>query len=171
MSLSPIVINRLLSQAAMSDPIQPTSLSELFAEAKRLGNKRYNRLTAKDFDNYRSFDYWRYINGDYECGTTEESKVWVRDHSDYNCPICGNRFGDRLSGQGGRTIDHKLPRAQYPWLAMEFSNFWVICRLCNRQKGERHWYEYEHFIFTKHPDLYDAVRLARPVALLRGLGR
>jgi 5-methylcytosine-specific restriction endonuclease McrA len=151
----------------MSDPIQPASLRELFAQAKKLGNKRYNRLTAKDLDDYQRFDRWRYVNGNKQSGTTEESKAWVLAHSDYDCPICGEKFRN----WGGRTIDHKLPRSQYPWLSMEFQNLWVICQPCNFTKGEKHWYEYEHFIFTKHPELYGAVKAARPVGLLRGLGR
>jgi HNH endonuclease len=86
----------------------------------------------------------------------------VRDNSDWTCPICEERYSER----GGKTIDHKLPRAKYPWLSMDFSNFWVICDTCNREKGEKHWYEYEYYIFVHHPQFYDAVRLARPRHLL-----
>ncbi len=89
---------------------EPKELKDLFNLANQVGNKRYHRLTAQDFDDYRKFDFWRYVNGDGECGTTQESREWVNNHSDWNCPICGDRFSDK----GGRTIDHKLPRSQYP---------------------------------------------------------
>jgi HNH endonuclease len=140
-------------------------LKALFKLADRIGKKRYHKLTQQDFDNYRSYDYWRYFNGDGECGTTPESQVWVSEHSDYTCPICDKAFRDC----GGRTIDHKLPRSQYPWLAMEFSNFWVICQTCNREKDDKHWYEYEHFIFMNYHDRYTNVQMARPRQLLKNL--
>ena len=38
------------------------TLKELFQLADKLGNRRYNRLTQQDFDDYRKFDYWRYVN-------------------------------------------------------------------------------------------------------------
>jgi 5-methylcytosine-specific restriction endonuclease McrA len=142
-----------------------TTLEELFQLADRIGKKRYHKLTAKDFENYRKFDFWRYINGDGECGTTTESKAWVRDNSDWLCPICSQRY----TATNGRSIDHKLPRAQYPWLSLDFRNLWVICQTCNEEKAEMHWYEYEHYIFVHHPQSYPAVHQARPVAVLKSL--
>lgn len=139
------------------------TLQELFQLADKVGNRRYHRLTQQDFEDYRKFDYWRYINGDSECRTTPESQKWVRDHSDSHCPVCGVKF----SLDNGRSIDHKLPRAQYPWLSLDFRNLWVICYRCNQEKGERHWYEYEHYIFTHYPDRYQDVVLARPRELLK----
>jgi hypothetical protein len=147
------------------EDLEDKELSELFQLANKAGNKRYHRLTSQDFEDYRKFDMWRYVNGDGECGTTEESKEWVKDHSDWSCPICC----DRYSKISGRTIDHKLPRSQYPWLSMEFKNLWVICRACNLEKGEMHWYEYEYYIFINHPNLYPAVQAFRPIQLLRSL--
>jgi 5-methylcytosine-specific restriction endonuclease McrA len=141
------------------------SLEELFKIADRFGNKRYHKLTQKDFEDYRRFDYWRYVNGDSECGTTEESRQWARDNSERNCPVCGARF----SSHKGRSIDHKLPRAQYPWLSLDFRNLWVICHPCNQEKGERHWYEYEHYIFNKYPDRYRDIVFFRPRQLLNSL--
>ncbi|MBN4003478.1 HNH endonuclease [Nostoc sp. LPT] len=145
--------------------IQDKELKELFELADKIGNKRYNRLTHQDFETYRKFDYWRYINGDYECGTTQDSKNWVRKNSNWYCPICSSHYSDK----GGKTIDHKLPRSQYPWLAMEFNNLWVICQVCNKEKGEMHWYKYEHYIFVHYPNLYLAVKVARPSQLLQSL--
>jgi rubredoxin len=145
--------------------IEDKELQELFELAKKIGNKRYHKLTHQDFENYRKFDYWRYINGDYECGTTPESKNWVRENSYWYCPICKHHY----SQKGGKTIDHKLPRAQYPWLSMEFQNLWVICQVCNQEKGEMHWYDYEHYIFVHHPDIYLAVKAACPSLLLQSL--
>ena len=143
------------------------NLENLFKLADQLGRRRYHKLTNQDFEDYRKFDYWRYVNGDFECGTTSESKQWVRDNSDYHCPICGARFAH----VGGRTVDHKLPRSQYPWLSLDFSNLWVICRSCNREKGEKHWYEYEHYIFIHYRDRYSDVQLFRPRQLLKSLGK
>lgn len=145
--------------------IDNKNLKELFEIANKIGKKRYHRLTHLDFETYRKFDYWRYINGDYECGTTQESRDWVNEHSDWYCPICGEKY----SGENGKTIDHKLPRSQYPWLSMEFKNLWVICRACNQQKGEMHWYEYEHYIFVRHNHLYLTVKALRPIQLLKYL--
>jgi 5-methylcytosine-specific restriction endonuclease McrA len=140
-------------------------LKTLFSQADTIGRKRYHRLTQRDFEAYRQYEYWRYVGGDYECGTTSESRDWVNNHSDQHCPICEEPFFRK----GGKTIDHKLPRAQYPWLAMEFQNFWVICQTCNREKAEMHWYEYERYILEKHPDFYADVKIARPANLLKTL--
>lgn len=145
--------------------LENKKLKDLFELANKIGNKRYHKLTQQDFENYRKFDYWRYNNGDYECGTTQESKDWVDDHSDWYCPICGVRYSER----GGRTIDHKLPRAQYPWLSMDFNNLWVICKMCNQEKAEMHWYEYELYMLTNYSDLYFGVRAMRPTDLLQAL--
>ncbi len=145
--------------------LEKKALEELFQLAQTVGNRRYHKLTPEDFENYRKFDHWRYINGDFECGTTQASRNWVNDHSDWYCPICLEDFSRR----GGKTVDHKLPRAQYPWLAMDFRNLWVICQVCNQEKAEMHWYEYEHYIFVHHPKLYPAVKQARPVTVLKSL--
>ncbi|MCU0550398.1 MAG: HNH endonuclease [Leptolyngbya sp. Prado105] len=141
------------------------SLEELFKLANKVGNRRYHRLTTQDFEDYRKYDYWRYVNGDSECGSSLESQKWVREHSDRDCPICDQRY----STERRRTIDHKLPRAQYPWLSMDFRNFWVICQSCNREKAEMNWYEYEHYIYVNYLDRYPVIRDARPSELLRSL--
>lgn len=145
--------------------LEDKELEELFQLADQIGRRRYHKLTRQDFEDYKQFDNWRYINGDSECGTTPDSRKWAKEHSDWHCPICGTRFSEC----GGRTIDHKLPRAQYPWLSMSFENLWVICKPCNQEKGEKHWFEYEHYIFTRYPDLFPAIRDARPIRLLRSL--
>ncbi len=145
--------------------IENNPLEELFIQADQIGKKRYHRLTTKDFENYRKFEFWRYINGDSECGTTQASKDWVKDNSEWYCPICGEKYSHRL----GKTIDHKLPRSQYPWLSMDFNNLWVICQICNQEKSDMHWYEYEHYMFTKHPELYLDVKAMRPIQLLKSL--
>ncbi|WP_346290875.1 HNH endonuclease [Sphaerothrix gracilis] len=141
------------------------SLEELFQRADEIGRKRYHRLTQEDFEEYQKFNHWRYINGDRNCGTTPESQQWARDNSDWACPVCNRRFAD----VGGRTIDHKLPRAQYPWLALNFQNLWVICHTCNQEKGEMHWYEYEHYTFLHYRDRYQDIQLFRPRYLLKSL--
>lgn len=141
------------------------TLQELFEHAEKIGNKRYHKLTQQDFENYRRFDYWRYINGDSECGSTAESKQWVKENSERCCPVCGEKY----SYTNGRSIDHKLPRAQYPWLSLDFRNLWVICHRCNQEKGERHWYEYERYMLAQHPERYQDVVLARPRQLLKTL--
>lgn len=140
-------------------------LEELFKLADSIGKTRYNRLTAQDLEEYLKFDRWRYVNGDIKCGTTQESRDWVRDNSDWNCPICNAKFAEC----GGRTIDHKLPRSQYPWLSLDLRNLWVICRACNQEKGEKHWFEYEHYMLIHHPDLLPAILSVRPIQLLKSL--
>ena len=144
---------------------QDKELDELFKLANKIGNRRYHKLTEQDFENYRAFDRWRYVNGDGECGTTQESRDWVKENSDWHCPICEEHYSKR----GGKSIDHKLPRSQYPWLSMDFKNLWVICLTCNQEKSEMHWYEYEQYIFVNYPDLYLSVRSARPKQLLEAL--
>jgi 5-methylcytosine-specific restriction endonuclease McrA len=147
------------------DNYNQTSLEKIFKLADKIGKKRYHKLTKQDLEDYRKFDYWRYVNGDFQCGTTEESKQWVRDNSDRNCPICDKRYSE----SGGRSIDHKLPRSQYPWLSLDFSNLWVICCNCNTEKGEMHWYEYEHYLLINHPECYENIKIFRPKKLLESL--
>jgi 5-methylcytosine-specific restriction endonuclease McrA len=143
-----------------------SDLKALFDLADHIGNRHYHKLTAQDFEDYRRYDYWRYVNGDGECGTTPASQQWVRDNSDRDCPVCERRFAEG----DGRTIDHKLPRAQYPWLSLNFANFWVICRECNQEKAELNWYEYERYMLEHHSDRYPQVQLARPRQLLKTFG-
>ncbi|MEQ9356589.1 HNH endonuclease [Coleofasciculus chthonoplastes] len=145
--------------------LEDKNLKDLFKVADKVGKKRYHKLTHQDLEDYRKFDHWRYVNGSAECGTTQESKDWVKNNSDWHCPICGSRFAN----VGGRTIDHKLPRSQYPWLSLDFRNLWVICRSCNREKGEMHWYEYEHYMFIHYPNRYQDIQLFRPRQLLKSL--
>lgn len=145
--------------------LENKDISRLFKLADRIGSRRYNRLTDRDLNNYLKYDRWRFVNGDGECGTTPESKAWVKEHSDWYCPICSEQYRDR----GGKTIDHKLPRSQYPWLSLEWSNLWVICRACNREKGEKHWYEYEQYMYHNYPQDYPVIRAARPSELLNSL--
>jgi len=145
--------------------LENKDIRKLFKLADKIGKKRYHKLTEQDFENYRKFDHWRYINGDSECGTTEESKIWVRDNSDYYCPICDDKYRE----DNGRSIDHKLPRSQYPWLSLDFQNLWVICRNCNLEKAEMHWYEYELYIFNKYPEIYPFIKTVRPKNLLQSL--
>lgn len=144
---------------------EDAELKDLFKLADDIGKRRYHKLTRQDFEDYKQFDYWRYVNGDSECGTTQKSKEWAKNNSDWDCPICGARFAEC----GGRTIDHKLPRSQYPWLSMDFQNLWVICNACNQEKGEKHWFEYEHYMLIHHPDRLQAIQTARPIQLLRSL--
>ncbi|MGB5959367.1 MAG: HNH endonuclease signature motif containing protein [Coleofasciculaceae cyanobacterium] len=145
--------------------LEDQTFEGLFKLADKIGGKRYHKLTAQDWEDYKKFDYWRYINGNSKDGTTKESQDWARENSDWNCPICEAKFSEC----GGRTIDHKLPRAQYPWLSMEFKNLWVICRACNQEKAEKNWFEYEHYIFIHYPQLLAAIQLARPRQLLKSL--
>lgn len=145
--------------------LESNSLVELFRLAKEAGNRRYHRLTEEDFNDYRAYDRWRYINGDSECGSTQESKDWVWRNSTQECPVCGQRYrSDRH-----RTIDHKLPRCQYPWLSMEMKNLWVICVICNQRKGDKNWYEYEHYIYTHYREQYPSIKATRPTSLLQSL--
>ena len=145
--------------------LENKNLEELFNLADKIGKQRYHRLTDQDLEDYKKFDRWRYVDGQREYGTTKESQDWVRDNSDWHCPICEVRFSEC----GGRTIDHKLPRAQYPWLSLDFRNLWVICRDCNLEKGEKHWFEYEHYMMIHHPELLSAIQAARPTQLLKSL--
>lgn len=145
--------------------LREKTLKELFRLADEIGGHHYHRLTRKDFREYRKFDHWRYIHGCRQGKTTFTSKAWVGKNSKRNCPVCGQLFTER----GGKTIDHKLPRSQYPWFSINFNNFWVICGRCNSEKGEMHWYQYEHHIFVHASEHYENVRKARPKRLLKSL--
>ncbi len=149
-----------------SDFPEEQSLEQLFQQADELGKKQYHRLTPEDFEDYRKYDYWRNINGDGECGSTQESRDWVRQNSGYSCPVCQERFS---TPGHHRTIDHKLPRAQYPWLSLNFANLWVICLACNQEKAEMHWFEYEHYMLLNHPEIYSNVHEVRPNRLIKNL--
>lgn len=145
--------------------LEDKELNDLFKLADKIGNRRYHKLTGQDLEDYKKYNNWRYINGNSEYGTTQESKNWVNDNSEWHCPICEKRYSER----GGKTIDHRLPRAQYPWLSMDFKNFWVICNTCNQEKAEMNWYEYELYMYTKYPSLYLNVRAMRPIHVLKNL--
>lgn len=141
------------------------TLKELFDLVDKIGKKHYHRLTKQDFENYQQYEHWRYINSNFGAGSTQDSKDWVRNNSDFHCPICNSRY----QKENGRTVDHKLPRSKYPWLSMEFKNLWVICRDCNQEKNDMDWYEYERYILNYHPEFYEALRVFRPTQLLKAL--
>lgn len=150
-----------------NDELNKLELAELCILIDRIGSKHYHRLTERALESYRHYDGWRYVNAQYELGTTAESRQWVDLNSDRFCPICDNIHQSR----GGKSIDRKLPRSQYPWLALEFKNLWVICQECNFEKAEMHWYEYERYILKKYPDRYLHVCAARPSELLTAMRR
>ena len=41
--------------------------------------------------------------------------------------------------------------------------------MCNQEKAEMHWYEYELYMLTNYSDLYFGVRAMRPTDLLQAL--
>jgi HNH endonuclease len=145
--------------------LKNADLKTLFEMVDKIGSKRYHRLTSADLEDYRKYEHWRYIQADAELGSTPTSKKWVDEHSTPTCPVCGDDHHSR----GGKNIDHKMPRAQYPWLSMSFQNFWVICRACNLEKAEMNWYEYERYCFKNKPDQYHHILEARPQKLLLSL--
>ncbi|WP_310481458.1 HNH endonuclease signature motif containing protein [Chamaesiphon sp. VAR_48_metabat_403] len=147
------------------DRLEKASLRELFKLADQIGNKHYHRLTPQDFQKYLQYNAWRYINGDYECGSTEVSKLWVKNNSSLHCPVCR----DKYASCNYKTIDHKLPRSHYPWLSMEFDNLWVICKDCNIEKSDLNWFEYEQYICMNYSHRYATVEAARPWKMLRSL--
>jgi hypothetical protein len=141
------------------------NIYQLFNLADKIGNKHYHRLTERDWENYLLYNRWRYIKGDFECGTTQVSKDWVKDNSGVNCPICRRKY-DRYNH---KTIDHKLPRSHYPWLSIEFDNLWVVCKECNIEKGDLNWFEYERYIAQEYPEQYSNIFKARPIELIKAL--
>jgi hypothetical protein len=145
--------------------LKNADLKTLFDLVDKIGGKRYHRLTSADLEDYRQYDNWRYIQADPELGSTPISKKWVAEHSTQTCPVCGDAH--RL--RGGKNIDHKMPRAQYPWLSLNFQNFWVICRACNLEKAEMNWYEYERYCFKNYADRYHYILEERPQQLLLSL--
>jgi hypothetical protein len=142
-----------------------SDIKELFQLADDIGNKHYHKLTPKDLQDYLQYNNWRYINGDYECGTTDISKLWVKNNSSLRCPICQEKY----LRSNYKTIDHKLPRSHYPWLSMNFDNLWVICKDCNIEKSDLNWFEYEQYIFINYSHRYSNVKFARPIKMLKSL--
>lgn len=88
--------------------LENKTLKELFDLVDKIGRKHYHKLTKEDFDNYQQYECWRYIDGNFGSGSNQESKNWVRDNSDFHCPICNVRYHK----DNGRTVDHKLPRSK-----------------------------------------------------------
>jgi HNH endonuclease len=148
-----------------SNITEDTDLRSLFKLADEIGNKHYHKLTSQDFQDYLQYNNWRYINGKYECNSTEESRIWVNNNSGLKCPVCNERY----AGSKYKTIDHKLPRSHYPWLSMEFDNLWVICIDCNIEKSDMNWFEYEQYIFINYPQRYTQVKFACPMKMLQSL--
>lgn len=145
--------------------LENKTLEELFNISAEISKKRYNKLTEKEAHDYDQYAHWRYVNGVFENGSTQESKNWVRDNSDELCPICNCSY----SRDNHKTIDHKLPKSKYPWLSMEFKNMWVICNECNKEKGEMDWYDYERYIFNNHRKFHKNLIMFRPVKLIQSL--
>ena len=54
--------------------LEDKKLEDLFKLADKIGKKRYHKLTDQDFEDYRKFDNWRYIDGNIERGTTKQSQ-------------------------------------------------------------------------------------------------
>jgi hypothetical protein len=147
------------------DSLIDLDLGTLFKLVDEIGNKHYHRLTPQDLQDYFKYNHWRYINGKFECNTTEDSQLWVRNNSGLRCPVCGEKY----AGHNHKTIDHKLPRSHYPWLSMVFDNLWVICKECNIEKSDLNWFEYEQYILVNYSHRYATIEAARPIAMLRSL--
>jgi 5-methylcytosine-specific restriction endonuclease McrA len=65
-----------------------------------------------------------------------ESKAWKKlrkkalKHYGNICMHCG-RESERPN------VDHIKPRARFPWLALDFNNLQILCRRCNKAKGNK----------------------------------
>ncbi|MCI1145139.1 hypothetical protein [Stenotrophomonas maltophilia] len=67
----------------------------------------------------------------YSSKATTASLDWIdrlhHDHSLNHCPVCG--------GLGARTIDHHLPKANYPEFSIFAPNLIPCCGTCNSKRG------------------------------------
>jgi len=54
------------------------------------------------------------------------------------CMCCGYTSNDKSRIH----VDHIKPRSLYPSLALDFENLQVLCRACNKAKGNKHSTDY-----------------------------
>ncbi|MGJ3245063.1 MAG: HNH endonuclease [Elainellaceae cyanobacterium] len=92
---------------------------------------------------------------------SDQGKQWKEEflkHCEYRCPECNRRLTEF-----NITIDHKLPRRKYPWLTWDVSNFWILCRDCNKSKGQMDWSKYvERVRRVRGEDAYERVKRYSP---------
>jgi len=91
--------------------------------------KNYHKLTRDDV--YALYSNW---------ASSTEGRQWKLKQ----IKQCGNRCPEcnKVINENNSTIDHKHPRAKYPWLAWNISNLWVLCKQCNKNKSDKKWEEY-----------------------------
>ena len=70
-----------------------------------------------------------------------------KKNGELHCEYCGKpelkiyKWYERLNKKDVATVDHFLPKSQYPDLAKEPTNLIVCCDSCNNKKGDKLWEE------------------------------
>lgn len=88
-------------------------------------SKKPKKFKKKIKDNFYSSKEWR------------ELRFEVLDESDGLCSVCGKKKGDKLeSGEKIKlSVDHILPRSEFPELKLYKPNLRVLCQECNVGKN------------------------------------
>lgn len=66
----------------------------------------------------------------------KELRLEILQESDGTCAICGKKKGNKLES-GERihlTVDHILPKSEFPELKLYKNNLQVLCQECNKGK-------------------------------------
>jgi len=110
---------------------------DAIARKARQANSKFHDTAREAYQFARS----EYADPKYEAfKASEAGRAWKQrklEECDYRCPEC-----DRRMSEATVSIDHKHPRRHYPLLAWEVSNLWILCRACNKVKGDMEWEEY-----------------------------
>lgn len=100
-------------------------------------NDEFHKIAKEAYQFART----HHANPKYEAfRNSDEGRDWKKGkltECNHRCPERNKLINDNNS-----SIDHKHPRRHYPWLTWEISNLWVLCRDCNKNKGDRSWDEY-----------------------------
>jgi hypothetical protein len=132
------------------------------AEAKEIGRNiraKYNELCEEHKEKEKS--YQSIISKlkvelekvfDYDA-FSKSKNVWgayilVQKLNVHTCPYCNRSFTTTFFSEDGKTrppLDHFIPKAKYPYLALSLYNLIPCCQICNSSfKGIKDFYMTEH---------------------------
>ena len=110
---------------------------DTIARKAKLINDQFQQTAKESYQFARS----EHADPKYEAfRDSPEGRAWKKQkliECHYRCPECDRTMSDFTS-----SIDHKHPRRYYPWLAWKVSNLWLLCKACNKAKGDLEWEEY-----------------------------
>ena len=115
-------------------------LHELLSSKRKLSREVIipTAFSNKDFE-----DILKKTTG-YEYENFYQSKAWIKLREEAlekygkKCQKCGATPPTPIE------VDHIKPRARYPELGLDSNNLQVLCKPCNREKGDRHETDYRN---------------------------